>query len=169
MHNEIEAIIENLKLQPHPEGGSFVRAYTSSFFVKATEPNRYNDEQRHAGTSIYYLLQGNEFSAWHRIKSDEIWHFYKGSPVNIYLIDKQGQLHIYILGDPTVNAVAQFQVTIPANHWFAAEVIDKRSYTLMGCTVSPGFEFKDFQLANRNELIELFPAHKEIITKLTRG
>lgn len=169
MQSEIKALITNLKLEPHPEGGSFVRIFESSHAVKSLEPNRYNNEQRYASTSIYYLLQGDEFSAWHRLKSDEIWHFFKGSPVIVYVIDQEGQLQIHILGDPSVNDVAQFQVAIPADSWFAAEIIDKRSYALMGCTVSPGFEYEDFQLANRNELNELFPAHKEIIIKLTQS
>ena len=91
----------------------------------------------HHVISIYYLLNGNDFSAWHILKSDELWHYYKGSLVKIYMIDTNNELHILLLGDPTIIDGARFQVTITASNWFAAEIVNKNSYFLVGCTVNP--------------------------------
>ncbi len=165
---EVNEIINRFKLQPHPEGGHYARNYTSELSVTSLHPERYNGEPRKAGSSIYYLLRGNEYSAFHSLKSDEIWHYYKGSQVKIHMIDSSGNLTTYILGNSFENSQAMFQVTIPANNWFAAEVLDKQSFSFVGCTVSPGFEFKDFKLADRDALAAQFPNHSEIINTFTR-
>lgn len=164
---ETKEIVEHFKLQPHPEGGHYARTFTSTHFVTSLDKNRYNNEQRHAGSSIYYLLKGNDFSAWHRLKSDEIWHHYKGSSIQVYVINEQGILTTYLLGDPTLYAGAVFQVAIPADHWFAAEITHKTSYSLVGCTVSPGFEFVDWKIADNAALIKRFPQHEAIINRFT--
>src|SRR4029077_9586273 len=88
--DEVTDIIKQFDLQPHPEGGHYKRVFQSTDTVKSCDQQRYNNENRSAGTSIYYLLKGEEFSAWHRLKSDEIWHYYKGTPINIHVIDKNG-------------------------------------------------------------------------------
>lgn len=163
-----EHIIKEFKLQPHPEGGYYARNFQSEYDVASTDSDRYNGETRKAGTSIYYLLSGTDFSAWHSLKSDELWHYYKGSPVKIHVIDKNGSLNSYLLGDPTENHGAVFQLCIKAGDWFAAEVADKTSYSFVGCTVSPGFEFKDFTLADRTLLSNMFPQHETIINRFTR-
>jgi uncharacterized protein len=114
-------------------------------------------------------LKGNDFSAWHKIESsEEMLHFYKGSPVKIHVIDKQSNIRTHLLGDPINHLGASFQVTIPAGEWFCAEVADKSSYCLAGCTVTPGFNFNNFVLGNRVDLLNKFPQHASIITKFTR-
>lgn len=162
---ETNALVEHFKLQPHPEGGHYARTFTSSHFVTSLDKKRYNNERRHAGSSIYYLLKGNDFSAWHRLKSDEIWHYYKGSAIQVYVLNEQGILTTYLLGDPAEYSGAVFQVAIAADHWFAAEIIYKSLYSLVGCTVSPGFEFEDWEIASVLDLVDQFPQHETIIKK----
>lgn len=163
----VDSLIKNLSLLPHPEGGFYKRIYESSINVKPTN-EEYNGKIRHAGTAIYYLLKENDFSAWHAINSDELWHFYKGSPVKIYELNKDGNLQIHLLGDPIVEDGAKFQITVSANNWFAAEIVDKISYSLVGCTVNPGFDFKYFRLGSRKVLLNLFPKHAKLINQFTR-
>lgn len=170
INDEISKLTDTLNLQPHPEGGYYARVFQSTDIVKLENGNKYNNETRNAGTAIYYLLIGlnNDFSAWHQLKSDELWHHYKGGPINIYMIDKKGNLTIKKLGDLTEQSDSKFLVPIKAGTWFAAEPTDKDSYSLVGCTVCPGFEFKDFKLADREQLINEYPQHKTIIEKFTR-
>lgn len=168
IHPDAEAIIRAFKLNQHPEGGYYARTFQSDNTIKSSDKSRYNNETRPAGTAIYYLLNGKDFSAWHQLKSDEIWHFYKGSSAAIHVIDATGNLSTHILGDPTECQNASFQVIIPAGCWFAAEPLDKSSYCLVGCTVTPGFEFSDFKLADRNLFTAQYPQHTSIIHKLTR-
>lgn len=166
--HEAELFVDLLKLQPHPEGGYFAQIFKSDQSVKSIDASRYDNQIRFAGTSIYYLLDKSDFSAWHKLKSDEIWHYYKGCEVIIYQIDQYNHIKTEILGDPTKNSNATFQISIPSNTWFSAELIDKKAYCLLGCTVSPGFEFIDFELGNRDVLLQQFPQHKLLITQLTR-
>jgi uncharacterized protein len=182
MHNWVEL----LKLEKHIEGGYFGRSYTSSDKVIPLN-NRYNKQslitkgesieehinkektERFAGSSIYFLLEREDFSAWHQLNSDEIWHYYDGgSPVDIYIIGQRGHLTIKTLGNPLLSEYASFQVVINAGDWFAAEIRNKSSFALMGCTVSPGFEYYDFTLADRDTLISQYPEHIFIINKFTR-
>jgi predicted cupin superfamily sugar epimerase len=165
---DVNQIIEKYQLQPHPEGGYYARHFTSNLSVKSTDADRFAGESRKAGSAIYYLLCGDEFSAFHKLKSDELWHYYSGSPVKIYLIDALGKLSSYSLGDPSKHSESQFQVIIPADLWFAAEVIDKKSFSFLGCSVSPAVEVKDFELADRETLSAHYPAHAEIINRFTR-
>src|SRR3990167_4589250 len=166
--------VEMLKLESHEEGGYFGLYYQSPNKVMPLSSRYKNDAteqriERHAGSSIYFLLEKQGFSAWHRLKSDEIWHYYAGSsPIDIYIIDDNGRLKIYTLGHPNIIENALFQVVVKAGVWFAAKVRDKNSFGLVGCTVSPGFEYHDFELAERNSLIEKYPSFKENIVKFTR-
>ncbi len=157
-------LIKLFDLKKHPEGGYYKRIYESKDFVIA--PELFQDP-RLAITSIYYLLEGNDFSAFHRIKSDEIWHFYLGSSLTLYVIDEQGHLQKLILGNTTLEKDAIFQIIIPKNHWFAATVNDKNSFSFIGCVVAPGFDFKDFELASYENLAKQYPQHAELIKKLT--
>jgi len=166
--NEASNLVDFFNLKKHPEGGWYARTFQSQDTVKSTDIIRYNNETRYAGTAIYYLLEGNDFSAWHSLKSDEIWHYYKGSPVNIHVIDAAGTLTTYLLGDPVETTGASFQVSVRAGEWFAAELSDKAGYCLAGCTVTPGFEFRDFKMADRHFLSKAFPEHSAIINRLTR-
>ncbi len=163
---DVLKIISKLDLKQHPEGGYYKEIYRSNDII--VPPERFEGEKRNACTSIYYMLCDDDYSAWHRIKSDEIWHFYSGSALVIYVIDENGSLSSHTLGNLTCDENAVFQVTIKANQWFAAKVIKENSYSLVGCTVSPGFDFKDFQLGDREALIKQFPSHISIIKQLTR-
>ncbi|HID38000.1 MAG TPA: cupin domain-containing protein [Calditrichaeota bacterium] len=166
---EIEATywIRKLNLQKHPEGGYFKETYRSAEIIRREHlPRRFQGDHCFS-TAIYYLLPGNEFSAFHRIRSDELWHFYYGSPIILYSIDQEGMLFKIKLG-PNLEKGQLFQARIRAGNWFAARVLDTESYALVGCTVAPGFEYEDFELGKRQTLLQLFPRHKEVIKALTR-
>lgn len=159
-------IIKKLDLQPHPEGGYFKEVYRSEDEMKIEGlPERFQSA-RCFGTSIYYLLDGEQFSAFHKLQSDETWHFYLGSQIILHLINEEGLYSEVILGQ-NLNEDEQLQFTIPHGTWFAAEVKNKSSFSLVGCTVYPGFDFDDFQIGNKDELINLYPQQKNIIQKLT--
>jgi predicted cupin superfamily sugar epimerase len=166
MNREAKILIEILKLKKHPEGGYFAEYYRSDeSIIKKHLPSRFNGS-RVFSTGIYFLLIGNDFSSFHKLKADEIWHFYSGSPLILYEIKENGNLQkTFLSGD--VNKDTQFTKDVKAGNWLAAEVMDKDSYSLVGCTVSPGFEFDDFELAERKNLIKLYPRHRNIIEKLT--
>lgn len=158
--------ISKLGLAKHPEGGWFKEIYRADESVKAEHlPERYKGE-RHHSTSIYFLLTSDTFSAFHRIKSDELWHFYTGSSVTVYMIDVKGNYSEVKLGSNAEDGEV-FQCVIPKNVWFGAMVNEPDSFSLVGCTVSPGFHFDDFELAERKELLKLYPKHTDIINKLT--
>lgn len=158
--------IKQLRLQPHPEGGYYRETYRSPKVIPANNlPGRYSGK-RALATAIYFLLRANQFSAFHRLKSDEIWHFYAGSSLSIYIIAKEGKLLVIRMGLNTENKEKP-QLIIPADTWFAAELNHKKSYALIGCTVAPGFDFADFEMASRKKLCRVFPRHRALIIKLT--
>ncbi len=162
----IEKLIELLDLSPHPEGGYFKEIYRSGFIVSESAlPEEYNSE-RNICTSIYYLLIQNDRSHFHQLLSDEIWHHYEGSSASIHIIDTGGNYRKEILGK-NISEGEKIQVVIPKLSWFAAEVDDKLNYILLGCTVSPGFDFRDFRIGTSEELINLYPAHSELIKEFT--
>jgi predicted cupin superfamily sugar epimerase len=123
-------------------------------------------DKRNFSTSIYFLLEGKQVSKFHRLKSDELWHFYDGTSVIIHIIDTEGKLTQIRLGR-NVEDGEVFQAVIKSGNWFAAEVIDKKSFALVGCTVSPGFDFSDFEFGNREALIKMHPDLRELIQKFT--
>jgi predicted cupin superfamily sugar epimerase len=157
--------IKQLRLNAHPEGGYYRETYRSPEDITTSGlPNRFG-AARSISTAIYFLLRSTEHSAFHRIKSDEIWHFHAGSALNIYVLHSQG-VRTYRLG-LDVESGEHPQVVIPASHWFGARVSQGGEYTLSSCTVAPGFDFKDFELGNRPELSASFPACAAIIDALT--
>jgi predicted cupin superfamily sugar epimerase len=158
--------IEKLDLTKHPEGGYFKEVYRSAENMpKKNLPARYQSNRNFA-TSIYFLLEGKEFSSFHRIQSDETWHFYVGSTLELHVLNADGSLTSVLLGrNPEQDE--NLQVTIPHNHWFGARVVDATGFALLGCTVAPGFHFDDFELADRSKLLEQFPGHSQLITELT--
>lgn len=166
MSNKSSFYIKALNLKPHPEGGYFREVYRSDENIpKSFLPKRYSGK-RNFSTSIYFLLEGEQTSKFHRLKSDEQWHFYDGSPVRIYIIEAVGNLKSITLGND-LSKDEVFQIVIPRNNWFAAELVDKNSFCLVGCVVSPGFDFSDFEMAEREELISQFPHHKMLIERFT--
>ncbi len=158
--------IEQLGLIAHPEGGWYKEVYRSKGSIPANTLKEF-EGIRSFSTSIYFLLDGKDFSAFHRIRSDELWHFYDGSSAIISAISPQGDLEQYSLGRNIQNNES-FQVIIPAGWWFAAKVTEPDSFVLAGCTVSPGFDFKDFEMGSAEELIAAFPQHSGLISQLTR-
>ncbi|MDD3323244.1 MAG: cupin domain-containing protein [Paludibacter sp.] len=162
--NKIEQLISTLKLLPHPEGGFFKETYRSNEEITIGESYR---GKRNISTCIYFLLTSDAFSAFHRIQQDEIWHYYDGSPLLLHIISPTGEYTGVKIGRNINNGeIPQF--VVPGGCWFAANVVNDEDFTLLGCTVSPGFDFRDFELADRLSLIQQFPEHESIVTKLTR-
>ena len=160
--------IEKLNLTPHPEGGYFRQTYRSNLIIKKEDLPPNFTGPRSASTAIYFLLDGENFSAFHRIRSDELWHFYAGDSLEIHVIDPDGTYSRLLLGN-NPDAGQSFQAVVKAGCWFASRVQNPKSFALVGCTVAPGFDFEDFELAKRAELIRLFPQHKSLIEILTRS
>jgi predicted cupin superfamily sugar epimerase len=164
---EAQDWIECLHLRPHPEGGYFRETYRSAETIARQHlPTRFSGD-RAFSTAIYFLLQGNDFSALHRIKQDELWHFYAGEPMALYVIEPGGALSLRRLGRD-VRAGEMLQAVVPAGCIFGARLQNLHSYALVGCTVAPGFDFADFEMPTRHELVSLYPQHEAIIAQLTR-
>jgi len=160
--------INKLGLEKHPEGGYFKEIYRSDEqHHQSALPERYGGH-RNFGTAIYFLLDRDDFSAFHRLNSDETWHLYEGGPLRIHAIDPDGNYQQTKLGLDLEKGEQPFAI-MPRGCWFAAELIDKSTYALVGCTVAPGFHFDDFELAERQELIRKFPKHSELISNMTRS
>ncbi len=153
--------VEKLKLQSHPEGGYFAETYRSQELIaQACLPERYFGDRVFA-TQIYYLLKHDQKSLFHRVKSDETWHFYEGQPLALYMISPTGDFTTVTLGRGHEGFV--FQYTVPQGYWFAATVEAESDFSLVGCTVAPGFHFDDFELADPQKLIAQFPEHRALI------
>ena len=164
----VEKIIKKLDLQPHPEGGYFKEVYRSKTEIPGHVLGENFNGDRNCSTSIYFLLTSENFSAFHRIRQDEIWHFYMGSAIDLHVITEKGDHKKYIIGND-LEADELLQLVVPAGDWFAAEVNKPDSFALVGCTVSPGFSFEDFELPSRYELLNKFPQHRDLITKFTHS
>jgi len=162
-----EEIVQQLQLQPHPEGGFYKEVYRSKELIEKDCLPQIFGGSRHYSTSIYYLLQRGDYSAFHRIKSDEIWHFYSGGNLLLHLLDEEGNHRCVTLGN-TLASGSIFQFVMPAGVWFAAEPAPGTEFSLAGCTVSPGFDFRDFELAKGETLAKEFPAHKDLILRLCK-
>lgn len=163
-----DALIERLGLQPHPEGGHYRQTYQAADRLAASAlPNRY-DGSRTLSTAIYFLLRDDEVSHLHRLKSDEVWHFYAGAPLVVHVLTPEGERIDQELGtDWNAGAIPQF--VVPQGAWFGAALRDGCGCALVGNTVAPGFDFADFELADRAVLTEAFPQHADLIRCLTRS
>jgi predicted cupin superfamily sugar epimerase len=136
----IETLIADLGLEPHPEGGYYREIFRSALLIEPADGRG----ARSALTTIYYLLPAGEASRWHRVTSDEVWHLYEGGPLEVLELDPQLQtLKRHLMGSASGESRAPV-CTIPAGHWQAARPLG--DYVLVGCTVSPGFDFADFTL-----------------------
>lgn len=166
MQNKIDNIVKSLGLEPHPEGGYFKETHRSIGEIPEEVLGSEYKGARNYSTSIYFLLTTDNFSAFHRIKQEEIWNFYDGSPIRLHIITKEGVYEEHIIGrDFEKGQTPQFVVN--GGDWFASEVMDDNSYSLAGCTVTPGFSFEDFELKSSKELLELFPDQEDIISRMT--
>ncbi|HMO51649.1 MAG TPA: cupin domain-containing protein [Kiritimatiellia bacterium] len=160
-------IIAALNLAPHPEGGYFRETYRASEIIPADAlPPEYRGG-RSASTAIYFLLTGDTFSALHRLRSDEIWHYHAGDAVDLHLLHADGSRNTLRVG-ADLAAGERPQAVIPAGCWFGARVTRPDGFTLIGCTVAPGFDFADFELADRTALTAAYPGHRDFITAFTR-
>ncbi len=178
--------IQSLNLQPHPEGGYFAETYRSAESIPQNAlPGRFGGV-RAFGTAIYFLLESHHFSALHRIQADEIWHFYAGGPLEVFVINADATLTVIRLGnDPAKGEV--FQAVVRAGCWFGSKpavdsaavrrsavdsadvdsAAESTNFSLVGCTVAPGFDFADFELADRTALLAAYPQHRAVIETLT--
>ncbi|MCI1188442.1 cupin domain-containing protein [Hymenobacter sp. DH14] len=155
-----EHIIRHLQLLPHPEGGYYRETYRAVPTVATPEGHT-----RNVSTAIYYLLENEDKSHFHRIKSDELWFFHQGQALEIVLLT-DGQMYRIVLGND-LAAGAVPQAVIPANTWFAAHLPTGVGHALVSCTVAPGFDFLDFELAERAALIHEFPHLTELVMQFT--
>jgi predicted cupin superfamily sugar epimerase len=159
--------IDRLGLISHPEGGFYKETYRSEGVIpKEALPDIFNGNRCYA-TAIYFLLRTGEFSAFHRIASDETWHFYAGQALVVAEITLDGRLHKTELG-AELGTGQLLQYTVKAGNWFGSYTTAANSFSLVGCTVAPGFDFEDFEMPSRGELLKLFPQHEEVIVALTR-
>jgi len=160
--------IHYLGLKEHPEGGYFRETYRSDEYISRNSlPERFGGNSRSFSTSIYFLLRGDQISHLHRIQSDEIWHFYQGSPLRLHIIDEDGKYSAIHLGNNPDNGES-FQAIVKKRCWFGATVDILDSYSLVGCTVAPGFDFQDFEMGKRDILVAKYPKYKEVIERLTK-
>jgi hypothetical protein len=158
-----EQIKSLLQLEPHPvEGGSFRRTYTSAGTVELSRGVRAQ------GTAIYYLLEEGTFSEMHALESDEVFHFYLGDPVEMLLLASDGSSTVLTLG-PDVVAGQHVQLVVPAGVWQGTRLVGRGKVALLGCTVTPGFDFADYRSGSYAELAAKWPAEAERIRKLTRS
>nr|WP_298686527.1 cupin domain-containing protein [uncultured Dongia sp.] len=166
MPEGIDKLVTRLKLAPHPEGGFYRETYRATETLpNAGLPSRFHGN-RAQSTAIYYLLRAGDRSKLHRIKSDEVWHFYDGDPLVIVAIAPNGQLTETTLGRDFASGQIP-QHVVPAGHWFGAIPAKGSAFSLTGCTVAPGFDFADFELAQRDRLLAEFRQHRAWIERLT--
>jgi predicted cupin superfamily sugar epimerase len=166
MKKKEDELIEFYQLIPHPEGGYFKETYRSAELLNQSSlPTRFLG-QRHFSTAIYFLLVKDSFSAFHKILSDECWHFYTGDSVDLHVLHPNGRYELIKLGKD-YEIGEQFQAVVPAGAWFASSTSGE--YSLVGCTVSPGFDFNDFVLAKAVDLVNQFPDHANLIQQFCRS
>lgn len=147
---EYQKIIETLQLAPHPEGGYYRQLFGN------------DDTGSKAISTIYYMLTNNDISAFHRLHDvTEIWYYHAGEPLNLYVINTEGDLTVHNL-----SPNGEMQVVIHPEQWFAAEIPSKKGFCLVGCAVAPAFSFENFELGQKDMLLRMFPQHAEIIGRL---
>jgi len=161
-----EELVRRLELTRHPEGGWYRESYRSAEVIPAAAlPDRFSGPRSYS-TSIYFLLERGDISALHRIKSDELWHFYAGGTLAIQVITATGE-HLKLELGSDLASGASFQAMVPAGCWFGAELSGVGDHSLVGCTVAPGFDFSDFEMGGRDELLRQYPGHADVIRRLT--
>lgn len=159
MKKDSKYFIEKLGLVGHPEGGFYAETYRGQQQIKNSDGNK-----RNISTAIYFLLSDTQKSHFHRIKSDELWFHHEGETLEITVII-DNQLKVIYLGKDLENGEV-LQATIPANCWFASQVKNKKGFALVSCTVAPGFDFADFEMAKKQDLQTKYPQHSETFKEL---
>jgi predicted cupin superfamily sugar epimerase len=153
--------IDHLNLLPHPEGGYYKEVFRSKQQVLRLGAA----ELKQACTSIYYLLEGADYSGFHRIASDELWYFHKGEPLLIHMVDENGVYSSVELSDTTSGVLS---TVVEAGLWFASEIPSRNGFTLVSCAVAPGFEFSEFEMARKENMKHLYPQHVTLFERLCR-
>jgi predicted cupin superfamily sugar epimerase len=156
----VDELVRRLGLVPHPEGGFYKETYRAALTVETPRGTR------SAGTAIYYLLPRGSFAAWHRVTSDEVWHFYDGHPLELLLVRDGGRVERVVLGKDVAKG-EQPQVVVHAGVLQAA--VPRGEFTLVGCTVSPGFDFADWEMPSAESLVALCPEEAELMRQLAKG
>lgn len=157
----MEEIVKNLALQPHPEGGFYRETFRSKHRVKTSD-----DRERQAFSSILYCIASSTKSSVHRVNADELWNFHTGDPVTICVSKQDGTMEKMLLGDPSVTQGASWQHLVDARDWFASSVQSqhvKIGYSLVGCTVTPGFQFEDFEMLDREGVRSEIPTEHQAL------
>jgi len=163
---DADGIIRELGLKPHPEGGWFVETYRSSFLLPQSSLPVGYPRDRNLSTAIYYMLRKGTFSAMHRVSGDEVFHHYLGDPVELLLLHPNGRGEVVVLGSQ-LEAGMRPQLLVPGGTWQGARIEGEGAFALMGTTMAPGFDYADFDLGVRANLIELYPDFSDLITQLT--
>ena len=161
----ITNLITQYQLLPHPEGGYYKETYRSTEHIPLAALPEHFSGLRSFSTAIYFLLLKDLFSAFHRIKSDECWHFYEGASLHVHVLHLNGNYELISLGRNSAKGEV-YQAIVPAGAWFASESIGE--YSFVGCTVAPGFDFADFELARTASLKADYPDHEKLIERLCR-
>jgi uncharacterized protein len=162
-----DQIKQHLGLVAHPEGGFYIQSYKSKEMIARDALNPRYPSARSTGTAIYYLLEPGTFSEMHRLKSDEIFHFYLGDPVEQLQLWPDGSSQIAHIG-PDLERGHTLQLVVPKNVWQGAHLAPGGNFALLGCTVAPGFEFDDYESGGRESLTRQYPSRREMISALTR-
>lgn len=163
--DEIDRIVSKLNMKTHPEGGWYCKTYESGLMLPTSLLSGRTGE-RSCSTSIYFLISGSNFSAFHRLRSDEMWYHHSGGALAIEILDENGEHRQQVIG--AVEQGYEPQALAPAGTWFGSHLLENHGWALVGCSVSPGFDFDDFEIGNRENLISEFPRHTELIKLLTR-
>jgi uncharacterized protein len=163
--SKLDYWVSKLGMSPHPEGGYYKETFKSEEHVSDNELSVNYEGKRKLYTSIYFLLTSDDVSHFHRLKSDELWYYHGGSSLSIHVIDENGKYQEIKLG-MNLDAGEVPQFLVKKNSIFGSSVSEKETCSLVGCMVSPGFEFQDFELFTQEELLRKYPQHKEIILKL---
>lgn len=159
MNDKVDSLVKALGLRPHPEGGYFSETYRSPQVVSTARG------ERQLMTAIYFLLTSENPSKFHRIQSDELWFFHEGSPLTVHVLDEEGY-HPYPLGPAELPGHQPF-LLVKAGQIFGSTVEEQNAYSLVSCVVAPGFDFRDFDLFQKEALMAKWPEHKDIIERLT--
>lgn len=163
---EYQVYLDKLNMMPHPEGGFYCRNWQSQISGDLKDPTgKIIFPERLIGSTILYLLPQIMVCRWHRVRCDEMWHHYRGTPLKMYLLSAQNGLQTVILGSD-IAAGQQPQFSIPRQTWFAAELFEPAGFAFCGCTLWPAFSYTDFEMAEAASLADDFPAHREIIERI---
>lgn len=165
---DAQQIIDLLGLQPHPEGGYFAETYRADDRLGTRTLSGRYPAPRPVSTAIYYLLTPDSFSEMHRLRSDEIFHFYLGDPVEMLRLWPDGAADVVTLGTDLLAGMRP-QVLVPRGVWQGSRLRSGGRFALLGCTVAPGFDYADYEAGRRDELLYLFPDHQDMIRALTRA